>query len=162
MSETVRAVAYLSPGTPGPTPCDLAALRHDERRVRRRVLPLVHGDGVFVDFPAALTLADRSRLELEDGRVVEIIAAEEPLHEVRGRDEIHLMRLCWHLGNRHIKTQMIEDASGRRLLILRDRVIGDMLRGLGAEVREVTEPFEPEEGAYAHGHGEPAHALLNR
>jgi urease accessory protein len=162
MSETFRAVAYQPPGIPRRTPYDIAVLRHDERRVRRRVLPLVHGDQVFVDFPAAITLADRGALELDDGRVVEVIAAEEPLYEISGEDDIHLMRLCWHLGNRHLKTQIVRDSSGRRLLILRDHVIGDMLHGLGARVREVLEPFEPEEGAYAHGHGDQAHALLNR
>ena len=49
-----------------------------------------------------------------------------------------------------------------RILILRDHVIRDMLRGLGATVTDVSEPFHPEDGAYAHSHGEPAHALLNR
>lgn len=156
MPQTFRAVAYVPPGEAG-IAFDLAVLMHDERRVRRRMLTLVHGDSVLVDFPEPVTLADRSSLKLEDGRLVEIIAGEEQLYDVRGRDKLHLMRLCWHLGNRHLKTQ-IEDG---RVLILRDHVIRDMLRGLGATVTDVTEPFNPEEGAYSHSH-EPAHALLNR
>lgn len=156
MPQTFRAVGYLPPGETG-TPFDLAVLMHDERRVRRRMLTLVHGDTVLVDFPEPVTLADRSSLRLEDGRLVEIIAGEEQLYDIRGRDKQHLMRLCWHLGNRHLKTQ-IEDG---RVLILRDHVIRDMLRGLGATVTDISEPFNPEEGAYSHGH-EPAHALLNR
>ncbi|WP_439602151.1 urease accessory protein UreE [Devosia sp.] len=157
MPQTFRAVGYLPPGAAG-VPFDLAVLLHDERRVRRRMLPLVHGDSVLVDFPEPVTLADRSSLTLEDGRLVEIVAGEERLYEVRGRDPIHLMRLCWHLGNRHLKTQIEAD----RVLILRDHVIGDMLRGLGATVTDISEPFHPEEGAYSHSHAEPAHALLNR
>ena len=157
MPQTFRAVGYLPTGAAG-TPFDLAILLHDERRVRRRMLTLVHGDNVLVDFPEPVTLADRSMLELDDGRLIEIIAGEEPLYEVRGRDRIHLMRLCWHLGNRHLKTQIEDD----RVLILRDHVIGDMLRGLGATVTGISEPFHPEEGAYSHSHGEPQHALLNR
>jgi urease accessory protein len=157
MPQTFRAVGYLPTGAAG-TPFDLAILLHDERRVRRRMLTLVHGDNVLVDFPEPMTLADRSMLELEDGRLVEIIAGEEPLYDVRGRDRIHLMRLCWHLGNRHLKTQIEDD----RVLILRDHVIRDMLRGLGGTVTDVSEPFHPEEGAYSHSHGEPQHALLNR
>jgi urease accessory protein len=156
MPQTFRAVGYLPPGEAG-TPFDLAVLMHDERRVRRRMLTLAHGDTVLVDFPEPVTLADRSSLKLEDGRLVEIIAGEEQLYDIRGRDKEHLMRLCWHLGNRHLKTQ-IEDG---RVLILRDHVIRDMLRGLGARVTDVTEPFNPEEGAYSHSH-EPPHALLNR
>lgn len=157
MPQTFRAVGYVPPGKAG-TAYDLAILMHDERRVRRRSIMLVHGDSVLVDFAEPVTLEDRSALKLEDGRFVEIIAGEEQLHEVRGRDNVHLMRLCWHLGNRHLKTQIEED----RVLILRDHVIRDMLRGLGATVTDITEPFQPEEGAYAHSHGEPAHALINR
>lgn len=158
MPQTFRAVSYVAPGALAKTPFDIAVLPHDERRVRRRSLTLVHGDSVLVDFPEPITLADRSALQLEDGRLVEIVAGEELLHEVRGRDRIHLMRLCWHLGNRHLKTQIEDD----RVLILRDHVIRDMLRGLGATVTDISEPFHPEDGAYAHSHGEPAHALLNR
>lgn len=157
MPQTFRAVSYVPPGKAG-IAYDLAVLLHDERRVRRRSITLVHGDSVLVDFPEPVTLENRSSLKLEDGRFVEIIAAEEPLYEVRGRDRIHLMRLCWHLGNRHLKTQIEDD----RVLILRDHVIRDMLLGLGASVTAISEPFQPEEGAYSHSHGEPAHALLNR
>lgn len=156
MPQTFRAVGYVPPGESGAA-FDLAILMHDERRVRRRLLTLVHGDAVLVDFPEPVTLADRSSLRLDDGRLVEIVAGEELLYEIRGRDRAHLMRLCWHLGNRHLKTQIEDD----RLLILRDHVIADMLQGLGATLTEASEPFHPEEGAYAHGH-ETAHALLNR
>ncbi len=165
MPETFRAVAVVRHGEKaGATAFELAVLPHDERRVRRRLIPLVHGDGVLVDFPEPVTLSDRDCLRLEDGRLIEIIAAEEWLYEVRGRDEVHMLQLAWHLGNRHLKAQ-IELRGNRgplRILILRDHVIRDMLRGLGATVTEVSEPFYPEEGAYSHSHGEPAHALLNR
>lgn len=157
MPQTFRAVGYVSPGKAG-TAYDLAVLLHDERRVRRRSITLVHGDSVLVDFPEPVTLEDRGSLQLEDGRFVEIIAAEEQLYEVCGTDPIHLMRLVWHLGNRHLKAQIEDD----RVLILRDHVIRDMLLGLGAQVTAISEPFQPEDGAYAHSHGEAAHALLNR
>jgi urease accessory protein len=163
MTAPLRARAYLPPGHGG-TAFDLAILLHDERRVRRKLLRLVHGDEVVVDFPAPVTLEDGSALELEDGRLIEIVAGEEHLYEVRGRDTTHLMRLCWHLGNRHLKVQ-IEDESdglGQRILILRDRVIRDMLIGLGASVAEVSEPFHPIEGAYHHSHAGEDHALIYR
>ncbi len=165
MPETFRAVAVVRHGeTTDATPFELAVLPHDERRVRRRLIPLVHGDGVLVDFPETLTLDNHDQLRLDDGRLVEIIAAEELLYDVRGRDDLHVMRLAWHLGNRHLKAQIERlDGSGPlRILILRDHVIRDMLRTLGATVTEVSEPFFPEEGAYSHSHGEPVHALLNR
>ena len=154
MGETLRAVAYVPRGTA--TGFDIAVLYHDERRVRRRVIPLVHGDEVLVDFPQPVTMDQHGLLQLEDGRYVEIIAGEEHLYEVRGRDARHLMQLAWHIGNRHAKAEV--DPAGR-IVILRDHVLRDMLIGLGATVTEISEPFSPMDGAYAHDHG---HALLNR
>ena len=164
MPETFRAVAVVRAGeTAGATAFELAVLPHDERRVRRRMIPLVHGDGVLVDFPDTLTLGDRDALRLTDGRLVEIIAAEEKLYDVRGTDDLHVMRIAWHLGNRHLKASLERANDGAfRILILRDHVIRDMLLTLGATVTEVSEPFYPEEGAYSHSHGEPVHALMNR
>lgn len=164
MPETFRAVGVVRHGEKAHAmPFELAVLPHDERRVRRRLIPLVHGDGVLVDFPEPVTLDDRDCLKLDDGRLVEIIAAEELLYDVRGRDDLHVMRLAWHLGNRHLKAQLERGDDGQmRILILRDHVIRDMLLKLGATVTEVSEPFYPEEGAYSHSHGEPVHALLNR
>ena len=73
-----------------------------------------------------------------------LVAAEEPLLEVTGAD---LARIAWHIGNRHTPCQIEAD----RLLIQRDHVMADMLARIGAEVREVVEPFTPEGGAYGHG-----------
>lgn len=155
MGEILRAVAYVPRGTA--TGFDIAVLHHDERRVRRRVIALVRGDEVLVDFPQPVSLENHGLLRLEDGRHVEIIAGEEQLYEVRGRDPWHLMELAWHIGNRHAKAEI--DPGTSRILILRDHVLRDMLRGLGATTTEISAPFTPLEGAYSHDHG---HALLNR
>lgn len=140
-----------------PMPMDVLVLDHDERRVRRKLLVLVHGDEIMVDFRETVTLQHGDRLVLADGRNVEVIAGEEQLYEVRGRDAEHLTRLAWHLGNRHLSAQIERD----RLLIKRDPVMRAMLLGLGAHLSEVSEPFQPEYGAY-HSHGEHSHALLAR
>lgn len=152
-----RAVSHLPAGHGSGIPFDLVTLAHDERRLRRKLLTLVHGDEVLVDFPHPVTLEDHGALVLEDGRLVEVIAAEEKLYEVSARDRQHLIRLAWHLGNRHLPAQLEE----HRILIKRDHVIRDMLLGLGAKVRDISEPFFPEHGAY-HSHGEHNHALLDR
>lgn len=165
MPQTFRAVSVLRSGeSPGTVGFDLAVLAHDERRIRRRMLTLVHGDQVLVDFPQPVTLQQGDMLRIEDGRHVDIVAAEEPLYEVRGRDAKHLMQLCWHIGNRHAKAQIANEYEGigDRILILRDHVLRDMLLGLGATVTEISEPFSPLDGAYAHSHGDVAHALLAR
>lgn len=155
----LRVVSILPPGHAQGTPYDLVVLQHDERRLRRKMLRLVHGDEILVDFAQTTTLEDRQALQLEDGRLVEVIAAEELLFEVRAKDPGHLLRLAWHIGNRHTPAQLEPD----RILIKRDHVLKTMLEGLGATLVSVSEPFNAEHGAYhGHAHGDGGHALLNR
>jgi urease accessory protein len=84
-------------------------------------------------------------LVLDDGRLIEVVAAPEPLLEIRSPDPAHLVRVAWHLGNRHLPTQIV----GKGLRIRRDHVIEDMVKGLGARVIAIEAPFDPEGGAYA-------------
>ncbi len=133
---------------PQGTPFDIVVLAADERHLRRKVLTLQHGDKMLVDLPETVMLSHGDRLVLDDGRNVEVIAAEEALIEACGRDAIHLIELAWHLGNRHLPAQV----EAERILVGHDHVIRDMLIGLGARVRDVSEPFHPVRGAY-HSHG---------
>ncbi|MCL5777940.1 urease accessory protein UreE [Limibaculum sp. FT325] len=135
----------LTPAAVAPTAS--VTLSHDERYRRRGLLTTDQGEEVLLDLPEATELPDGGALVLEDGRHVLIRAAPEVLCEVRGTDPHHLLRLCWHLGNRHLPVAVGTD----RLLIRHDHVIEDMLTRLGATVRPVTEPFHPEGGAYGHG-----------
>ncbi len=155
----LRVSTILPPDHGLGTPFDLVVLEHDERRIRRKMLRLVHGDEVLVDFPQTITLDNRDVLRLEDGRLVEVIAAEELLYEIRATDAGHLLRLAWHIGNRHTPAQLEPD----RILIKRDHVLKTMLEGLGATVVNVSEPFFAEHGAYhSHAHADAGHALLNK
>jgi urease accessory protein len=131
-------------------------LRHDQRRLRRRLLALPDGTEFMLDLPAPVTLSDGDRLALSDGRSIAIVAAHEPVYEVKGRNAVHLARLAWHIGNRHLPAQI----EAGRILIARDPTIRAMLIGLGATVNEYDAPFSPEPGAYGHDHT--SHALLAR
>lgn len=154
----LRVTAIHPAGHKGPVPFDLVVLESDERRLRRKMLRLQHGDDVLIDLPQTVTLDHGQLLELEDGRLAEVIAAEEPLYEVRGTDAEHLLRLAWHIGNRHTSAQL----EAGRILLKRDHVLKTMLEGQGATVVAITEAFFPEHGAY-HSHAHPeSHALLNR
>jgi urease accessory protein len=153
----IRVTAHLPAGTAKGTPYDSITLAHDERRLRRKLLTLERGDEIFLDFPQVVSLEHGDRLQLEDGRTVEIRAADEPVFEIRGRDAAHLSKLAWHIGNRHLPAQIEKS----RILIRRDHVIREMLVGLGATVIDSTDHFSPEPGAY-HSHGDAGHALLNR
>jgi len=152
-----RVIASLPANHGRGTPVDSITLAHDERRLRRKLLRLASGAEITVDFPQTITLDHHGALELDDGTLVEVIAAEELLYDVRGRDTPHLVRLAWHIGNRHTSAQLEET----RILIKRDHVLRTMLEGLGATVTAVAEPFFAEHGAY-HSHAEPGHALLAR
>jgi urease accessory protein len=150
MPRAVRVIraGATEPGGSGPTPYDHATLDHEERHLRRRVIELAGGDKILVDLPEAVQLDDGDVLVLEDGRGAKIIAAEEPVYDIRPRDPLHLTELAWHIGNRHLAAQIEPD----RILILRDHVIKAMLEGLGATVTDVSEPFSPLRGAYSGGH----------
>ena len=80
-----------------------------------------------------------------------MVAAPEALLEVRCTDCHALTRAAYHLGNRHVAVEVGEGW----LRIQADHVLEGMLRGLGAEVVALSAPFEPEAGAYAHGHQHP-------
>lgn len=144
----VKRAGERQSGSGETAPFDIAVLGQDERHVRRRAITLRHGEKVLVDLPEPIVLANRDLLVLEDGSHVEIVAAEEELHDIRGRDAVHLAELAWHIGNRHLAAQI----EAHRILVLRDHVIKAMLEGLGATVTDVAEHFSPLRGAYASGH----------
>lgn len=119
-------------------------LTYDDRFLRRKVLTTATGERFLVDLLQTTSLDDGDAFELADGRFVEVIAANEALLEITGKN---LTRLAWHIGNRHTPCQI----EPTRLLIQTDHVIRDMLEKLGADVRDISEPFTPEGGAYGHG-----------
>ena len=123
---------------------DTVTLAYDERFLRRKLLTTDQGDGFFVDLPETVSLNAGDAFKLEDGRLIGVRPAIEALLEVKGVD---LVRLAWHIGNRHTPCQLGPD----RLLILQNHVMRNMLIKLGAELRDVSETFTPEGGAYGHG-----------
>ena len=130
---------------------DTIVLDFDDRHRRRMAMTGTRGLEFLLDLENAVALRGGDALVLEDGRLIEVVAAAEPLIEIRGADPLHLVRIAWHLGNRHLPTQIM----GKGLRIRRDHVIEEMVKGLGARVIEIEAPFDPEGGAYAgggHGH----------
>ncbi|WP_424810691.1 urease accessory protein UreE [Roseococcus sp. YIM B11640] len=127
-------------------------LDFDDRFRRRKRYETAAGIPFVLDLAEAQVLRDGDGLMLDDGRVVLVRAAEEPLIEVRATSQLHLVRLAWHLGNRHLPAEL----QGDRILIREDHVIEAMLRGLGALLTRVRAPFNPEGGAYGE-HNRSAH-----
>ncbi len=147
-------IEVLEPGAWSGPIADHITLDYDGRHRRRIVLTADHGARFLLDLPQSRILPGGAALRLEDGALIQVIAKREALLEVRAADTPALLRLAWHIGNRHLTAQV----EAHRILIRRDHVIAAMLEGLGATVAEVIEPFDPEGGAYggahdAHEHG---------
>jgi urease accessory protein len=158
----ITATRILPAGTWTGTPADTLVLERDDRHRRRLVMRCVNKTAFLLNLPQVQVMKDGDALELEDGRLIIVRAKAERLLEITARDPAHLVRIAWHLGNRHLPTEIRPD----RLLIREDHVIEDMLVKLGASVAHVSEAFDPEGGAYGLGavqghdhndHGHTAH-----
>ncbi len=110
---------------------------------------LTASDGLsfLLDEANAVYLHHGDGLVLDDGRIVEVLAEPEDLVEIEAENAAHLVKIAWHLGNRHLPTQLM----GATLRIRRDHVIEDMVAKLGGKLTALTAPFDPEGGAYGHG-----------
>jgi urease accessory protein len=154
----IRATRVLGQHRWTQAPADTVVLDFDDRHRRRMAMTGTRGLELLLDLENAVALRGGDALVLDDGRLIEVVAAPEPLVEIRGADPHHLIRVAWHLGNRHLPTQIMP----KGLRIRRDHVIEEMVKGLGARVIEIEAPFDPEGGAYAsaghdHGHHDHGH-----
>ena len=127
---------------------DRVVLDADERHRRRVMLTGERGTTFLLDLPRATALRDGDGLVLENGAIVRVAGKPEPLVEIAAASTHELARLAWHIGNRHTDVQVV----GETLRIRRDHVLEEMLRGLGARLTPVEAAFDPEPGAYGHGH----------
>ena len=142
-----RPVAHSVIDDPPPG-SDVVELDYDQRHRRRIAMRTASGREFLLDLPKAARLADGDGLALSDGSTVLVKAKPERVIDVRAGDAAHLARLAWHLGNRHVPAQV----SGDVIRIRYDRVILEMLQGLGALTEVLEAAFHPERGAYAHEH----------
>jgi urease accessory protein len=119
--------------------------------------------GVFL--PRGAVVRGGDVLVAEDGSLVRVEAAQQAVLRITActvhGSPFDLTRAAYHLGNRHVPIELQPD----HLKIEPDHVLADMLRAMHMTVVTVSEPFEPESGAYgdhgaaAHGHGhEQGHA----
>lgn len=137
---------------------DAVDLDHDQRRRRRIVHTTRQGRAILLEQPNVVHLRDGDGLVLADGTLVSVVAVPERLLAITARDVAALVRIAWHLGNRHLPTQL----AGETLLIRNDHVIAHMAEGLGGTCTVTEAAFDPEGGAYeggaAEGNGARGHA----
>jgi urease accessory protein len=133
---------------------DIVRLDHDQRTRRRMVFTTEAGRSILLDMARPAHLRDGDLLRLEDGAFVRVEAMPEALIEIAAPSTAALVRIAWHLGNRHLPTQLLAGPDGGCLRIRHDHVIAAMAAGLGGSCKPVLAPFDPEGGAYANGaHG---------
>ena len=146
----------------GDWPIETAAgrvtLDYDDRHRRRMRLTSDEGTVFLLDLERATLLKDGDGLWLEDGAWIAVAAAAEDVIDVYGESHRATARLAWHLGNRHLPVQILEDGGIR---FRYDHVIEEMVQGLGGTTARKSAPFTPEGGAYdgngAHPHGHHHH-----
>ncbi len=154
----MRAIAVKAAMTWSGDAADSIVLDFDDRHRRRMAMTTAQGLAFLLDLPAVVSLRSGDALVLEDGRLVEVVAAPEPLLEIRCADPQHLARVAWHLGNRHVPAQLL----GKSLRIRRDHVLAEMATQLGARAIEIEAPFDPEGGAYTAPSGDDHHHHAHR
>ena len=138
-------------------PSDIIILDETARHRRRIAMTSQGGIEFLLDLPEAQLLREGDGLVLDDGRIIEVKAAPEPLYEIHGHDPQHLLQLAWQIGNRHLPAQIFSD----HIRIRQDRIIKNMITGLGGIVTEIEAGFDPEGGAYgsagSHSHNHSHH-----
>ena len=158
----IRANFISTRGAWQATAADTIVLDYEGRHRRRVTMTATRGTEFLLDLPEAVVLRGGDALILEDGRLIEIVAAPEALAEVRCGYPRQLARVAYHVGNRHVQAEILDN----RLRMRRDHVLEDMVRGLGAKVSHIEAPFEPDTGAYEpvvqvkhahHGHAHHGH-----
>ena len=148
-----RAIRVLAAGGhdghhDGRAIADTVILDHEQRRAQRCAVTGVKGTKIDIDLAEPARLRTEDFLVLDDGALVEVVAAPEPLIEARASDVSALARLAWQLGDRHISVELLPN----RIRMRRDPSVETLLKSLGAKVMDIEAPFEPEGGAYAAGH----------
>jgi urease accessory protein len=149
----MRRIHAVEPADAG-TPEDSVRLDHDQRTRRRMVYTTQGGRPILLDMLRPVRLRDGDLLRIEDGSLVRVDATDEALIEIHAHSTAELVRIAWHLGNRHLPTQLLPGPDGGVIRIRQDHVIADMVLGLGGHCAPVQAPFDPEGGAYEGGGGQ--------
>lgn len=123
-------------------------LTHEQRERGRLKLTSLEGEEVRLFLERGKPLLVGEYLRADAGAIVQIKGATEMVAHASCADWTTFSRACYHLGNRHTKIEVGE----RWLRIKPDHVLEDMLHLLGLVVTHEQAVFNPESGAYTHGH----------
>ena len=134
-------------------PLPVLELTLEDRQRSRLAAMLPNGRAVAVMLPRGESMQHGDILTGETGEHVLVQAAAEALMLIRANNPFELMRIVYHLANRHVRAMLLPDAA----LIEPDQVLAELVRRLGGTIEKTHQPFIPEGGAYAGGAGGHAH-----
>jgi urease accessory protein len=140
----IRATVVLPVGSWSGAPADTVLLDFEARHRRRVAMSAKGGIGFLLDLTIAAALRHGDGLLLEDGRIIAVEAAVEPLAEVTASDPAALARFAWHLGSQQVPVQFL----ATHLRIRRDAPVEAALVESGARIASVRAPFEPDEDGF--------------
>lgn len=128
----------------------------DRQRCRLAAM-LPEGRAVAIMLTRGESMQHGDVLSNDNGDQILIQAAVEDLLEIRAADAFSLMRIVYHLANRHVRAMLKHDA----IYIEPDSVLSELALRLGGVVKHVAYAFHPEGGAYSGGHHHHSHDAEN-
>lgn len=129
---------------------DQLVLSFEQRQKARQRATLSSGQEIGIQLQRGTILRGGDYLRSSNGDIIRVVAAPEFVSIATSQDPLKLARAAYHLGNRHVH---LEVAAGN-LRYLADHVLDHMVRSLGLRLAHDRVPFEPESGAYSHGHSQ--------
>ena len=141
-----RAIEHFAAGEWPEERCGIRSrLMFDDRHRRRIRLATDAGQPILLDLPKAVAMARRRRALLDDGHGSPCAPRPRTWSKSNAATLARLARIAWHLGNRHLPTQLHGDDD--------PHPPRPCHRGHGAGARRpnaasLRAPFQPEGGAY--------------
>ena len=122
-------------------------LNSDQRRILRGKKISDCNQVVLLQLPRGGKLSDGDVLLTNyDQLFVKIIAQKEKLLEISPKSKLELIKVAYHLGNRHLEIEIYKDI----LLTKKNYIIEDLLKNLNVNFIETEKKFFPETGAFNH------------
>ena len=122
-------------------------LNSDQRRILRGKKISDCYQEVLLQLPRGGKLNDGDVLLTNyDQLFVKIIARKEKLLEISSKSMLELIKVAYHLGNRHLEIEIYKDI----LLAKKNYIIEDLLKNFNVNFIETEKKFFPETGAFNH------------
>lgn len=80
----------------------------------------------------------------QEKEIIKIIAAKEKISSIYSDNILSLLKVCYHLGNRHVSLQIKKN----KISYITDYILDDLIKKMGLKISHELSIFEPERGAY--------------